>query len=64
MLILTRRIGESIYIGDDIVIINAGVKGNIVKLGITAPREMPVHRQEIYEKIKLEKTGEENDYNI
>ncbi|HEC75291.1 MAG TPA: carbon storage regulator [Methylophaga aminisulfidivorans] len=52
MLILTRRVGESLVIGDDINIIILGVKGNQVRLGIEAPEDVSIHREEIYLKIK------------
>lgn len=52
MLILTRKIGESLIIGDDVEIIVLSVRGNQVKLGVNAPKEIAVHRQEIYERIK------------
>ena len=55
MLILTRRIGEVIKIGDDISILILEVQGNQVRLGIIAPREIAVHREEIYQKIQSEK---------
>lgn len=55
MLILTRRISESIIIGDDVKITVLGVKGSQVRLGIDAPKEVSVHREEIYERIKHEK---------
>jgi carbon storage regulator len=58
MLILTRRIGDSIMVGDDIQVIVLGVKGNQVRVGIKAPREVPVYRDEIYERIKNEKNNE------
>ena len=55
MLILTRRIGETLNIGDDVQVTVLGVKGNQVRLGINAPKDVPVHREEIYERIKREK---------
>jgi carbon storage regulator len=54
MLILTRRVGESVVIGDDIGVTILGVKGNHVRIGVTAPKDVTVHRQEIYERIKSE----------
>lgn len=57
MLILTRRIGESIIIGDNVVITVLGVKGSQIRLGIDAPREISVHREEIYQRILEEKGG-------
>jgi len=57
MLILTRRISESIIVGDDVKITVLGVKGNQVRLGIDAPKDVSVHREEIYERIKQEKEG-------
>ena len=51
MLILTRRIGETICVGDDIEVTVLGINGNQVRLGVTAPRSVDVHRQEIYERI-------------
>ena len=52
MLILTRKIGESLIIGDDVEITVLSVRGNQVKLGVNAPKEIAVHRQEIYEGIQ------------
>lgn len=52
MLILTRRVGETVMIGNDIEVTIIGVKGNQVRLGIKAPREVAVHREEIYKRIQ------------
>jgi carbon storage regulator len=57
MLILTRRISESIIIGDDVKLTVLGVKGNQVRIGIDAPKDVSVHREEIYMRIKQEKDG-------
>lgn len=54
MLILTRRIGETVKIGDDVTVTVLGIKGLQVRIGIGAPRDVPVHREEIVEKIKQE----------
>ena len=54
MLILTRRVGETVMIGDDVTITVLGVKGNQVRVGINAPKSVAVHREEIYERIKRE----------
>ena len=54
MLILTRRVGEALMIGEDISISVLGVKGNQVRIGIDAPREVAVHREEIFNRIKTE----------
>ncbi|WP_040393419.1 carbon storage regulator CsrA [Cellvibrio sp. BR] len=55
MLILTRRIGETLMVGDEVTIIVLGVKGNQVRIGINAPKDLAVHREEIYNKIQREK---------
>lgn len=55
MLILTRRIGETLMVGDEVTITVLGVKGNQVRIGINAPKDLAVHREEIYNKIQREK---------
>ena len=54
MLILTRRVGETLVIGDDVNVTVLGVKGNQIRIGVDAPREVTVHRKEIYQRIKAE----------
>lgn len=54
MLILTRKIGETLMIGDDVTVTVLGVKGNQVRLGVHAPADVEVHREEIYDRIKAE----------
>ena len=57
MLILTRRVGETVMIGNDVTVTILGVKGNQVRVGINAPKNVAVHREEIYERIKREQQG-------
>jgi carbon storage regulator len=57
MLILTRRVGETLMIGDNVTVTVLGVKGNQVRIGINAPKDLPVHREEIYQRIKREESG-------
>ncbi len=61
MLILTRRVSETVVIGDDVTVTVLGVKGNQVRLGINAPRDVAVHREEIYDRIRREQTEKESE---
>ena len=58
MLILTRRVGETVMIGNDVTVTVLGVKGNQVRIGVNAPKDVAVHREEIYERIKREEDQE------
>ena len=55
MLILTRRVGETLMVGDDVTVTVLGVKGNQVRIGVNAPKDVSVHREEIYQRIQREK---------
>lgn len=57
MLVLSRRLGETLIIGDDIKLTVLGISGKQVRLGVAAPKEVSVHREEVYERIQQEKTG-------
>jgi len=61
MLILTRRVGETLMIGDEVTVTVLGVKGNQVRIGVNAPKNVSVHREEIYERIRREKEGGDDD---
>ncbi|MBN1377944.1 MAG: carbon storage regulator CsrA [Gammaproteobacteria bacterium] len=59
MLILTRRVGETLMVGDEVTVTVLGVKGNQVRIGVNAPKDIAVHREEIYERIKRERVTDD-----
>lgn len=61
MLILTRRVGETVMIGDDVMVTVLGVKGNQVRLGVSAPKSIAVHREEIYERIRRDQDEQDEE---
>lgn len=61
MLILTRRVGETLKIGDEVSLTVVGIKGNQVRLGIEAPKSVVVHRSEVYDRIQAERPGRSSD---
>ncbi len=64
MLILTRRVGETLMIGDEVTVTVLGVKGNQVRIGVNAPKDVAVHREEIYQRIQKEMEQDEPNGNV
>ena len=58
MLILSRKIGESLMLGDDIKVTIVGIRGNQIRIGVDADKALPVHREEVYDRIKLKEASE------
>ena len=61
MLILTRKVGETLVIGDEVTVTVLGVRGNQVRIGVNAPKDVAVHREEIYQRIQNEKDGDDGE---
>ena len=61
MLILTRRVGETLMVGDEVTVTVLGVKGNQVRIGVNAPKDVAVHREEIYQRIQREKSEADHE---
>ncbi len=61
MLILTRRVGETLMVGDEVTVTVLGVKGNQVRIGVNAPKDVAVHREEIYQRIQREKSETDHE---
>lgn len=61
MLILTRRVGETLMVGDDVTVTVLGVKGNQVRIGVNAPKDVQVHREEIYRRVLQERQDDEQE---